>query len=182
MPKNRTTPLGKVLSTGLSPLKPFIVFLDFDGVLNSREFFTNRRDPAAEDWSADIDPCAVGYLNELLGENGRVVVSSTWRYTHNQEELEALLREHGFKGKIIGATPDLQNTPGARRGDEIEAWLQSYCQSQSLNSKSLPYVILDDCADFLPHQVQHVFLTDNKVGRTKELCQRAKSFLREEWS
>ena len=158
---------------------PFFVFLDFDGVLNSREFFDMRRDPDADGWAADIDPRAVSYLNDLLGADGRVVVSSTWRYTHNEIQLDALLREHGFTGKIVGLTPDFRERSGSLRGDEVQAWLQSYYEAEGLDFDALPaYVILDDCTDFLPEQAPYLFLTDNRIGLTRELCQRASAFVR----
>lgn len=156
----------------------FFVFLDFDGVLNSRAFFDERRDPEADALSADIDPQAVLHLNDLLSAHGKVVVSSTWRYALNEDQLTAVLEEQGFTGRVVGLTPDLRNVPGACRGDEVCAWLLAHGESLGFDPASFrSYIILDDCDAFLPQQQPHLFRADNRIGLTPELCQSAKTFL-----
>ena len=124
-----------------------ILFLDFDGVLNSEAFFRahgNRYLPET------LDTLAVARLNAILARTGaRVVVSSTWRLGYSQAELQAILERHGFAGEIIGVTPQIEevDADGIRvalhrpRGQEIQAWLSAQPEAPEA------FVILDDQDD-----------------------------------
>lgn len=116
-----------------------IVFLDFDGVLNSFLFFRLKKASVH-----DLDPEAVARLNTLVTRSqAKVVVSSTWRLSRSLDELRRVLSRHGFAGDVIGTTPHISG-PGlmgdlfGQRVCEIQAWLEN---------TSLPverYVVLDD--------------------------------------
>lgn len=133
----------------MDPLR--ILFLDIDGVLNSSRFFRGSREEApitkkelesfqrmpGDIWTfpvneghreghfllsyRHIDPRAVSLLNQVVDAGAKVVVSSVWRKSHTLEGLQWLLQEFGFRGEIIGTTPDLFD---AGRGREILAWLK----------------------------------------------------------
>jgi hypothetical protein len=109
-----------------------VVFLDFDGVLAPIR---------AWDRYGDLDPACVQVLNEILARGGAdVVVSSTWRHGRTVGDLQAMLDAHGFAGRVVDKTPaDLR---GARRGDEIAAWLAAHAVDG--------FVIVDDHADMGP--------------------------------
>jgi hypothetical protein len=112
-----------------------IIFLDFDGVLNSRRFFATRPPDGADDEA--LDPTAVARVNRIVERTGaRVVVSSSWRLSDPVERIVAILRQHGFAGEVVGTTPVLAGS----RGREIRAWLRA---SRGITS----YVILDDATD-----------------------------------
>ena len=138
-----------------------VVFLDFDGVINTHE--------------GAWDSAAIARLNRITDATGAViVVSSSWREAFPdpedasrceapmatrttdgapatlrcqacrgcQEETLAILRDFlagsGVTAKVIGLTPVLDGEP---RGREIQAWLDE-------NRKSVEgYVILDDTDD-----------------------------------
>jgi hypothetical protein len=125
-----------------------ILFLDFDGVLNSNEWFTSfersGRSPKAE----QIDPEAVARLNRVVEASGaRIVVSSSWRLGHTVGELQQILEDRGFRGEIVGTTPDLS----AVRGQEVLAWLSAQAEVPEA------FCILDDSNDMaglLPHLVR----------------------------
>ena len=121
-----------------------IVFLDFDGVLNSTRFSREMLDgPGADD---ALDPVAVEILNRIVERTtAKVVVSSTWRLTHPLERIVAILRAHGFRGEVLGATP-VRSGP---RSGEIAAWLS---EQRSVTS----FVILDDLADMGRFAKRHV--------------------------
>lgn len=140
-------------------MKPLsIVFLDFDGVINSLDTFTNHRDSTGIAVSGDdrIDRGLVGRVNQLLELTGaKVVVSSTWRIGRIVAELQALLERHGFTGEVIGTTPILG---GNRvRGDEIQAWLSR--EGENVRS----FVILDDDSDMV-HLHDRLVQTTFKTG------------------
>ena len=109
-----------------------IIFLDFDGVLNSENWMVSRfkkfdnDDIATQYPFYEIDPDAVENLNRIIELTGaKVVVSSTWRHGRNPEELSNILKFHNFKGEIIDVTPSL-NIKGytVPRGCEIDFWLK----------------------------------------------------------
>lgn len=114
-----------------------VVFLDFDGVLNSALFFMTY--PGKKE---RLDPAAVKRLDVLVKRAGaKVVVTSSWRAKHSVEGLARFLKEAGFSGEVAGVTPDLGAVAacdvGFTRCREIEAFLQ---QHPSVSD----YVILDD--------------------------------------
>ena len=113
-----------------------VLFLDFDGVLNSLAWIHStqgkrRADESDIEFEArDISPKAVRRLNKIIVRTGaKVVVSSSWRKLHALEDLQAILKLRGFVGEIIDVTPSLwRSLEGKRlyRGDEIQAWLDAH--------------------------------------------------------
>jgi hypothetical protein len=126
-----------------------IVFLDFDGVLNSRRFYLER--PSSE---FKLDSVAVDRLNRLIQCSGaNVVVSSTWRLGRSIRELQKVLGSYGFEGKVIGRTPQLNN---CYRGFEIREWVADH-PDVDLES----FVILDDDADMVDLALRQVQTNHN---------------------
>ena len=154
-----------------------VIFLDFDGVLNSSEFAAHlyRNNESAQDEKGlDLfDPQTIDCMNRIVDATGaKIVVTSSWRYL-GLAKLQELWKERGLHGEIIGMTSlhvvdelilekglewleeEMNNSP---RSEEIAHWLKSY------NIKA-NYVILDDLPmpkDFQPHAVQ----VNPKVGLT----------------
>lgn len=170
-----------------------VLFLDFDGVLNSswdlqvdgRSFSTEELAVAesllpfiegpgyAHKIALDLrtlDRSAVERLNRIVELTGvKVVVSSSWRKTYTVEGLRRILAHVGFRGEVIDRTPVLPRvlegkySVEAPRGAEIAMWLSSQFQS-------VEYVILDDDTDMMEVAHRHVKtalsvgLTDANVG------------------
>lgn len=117
-----------------------LIFLDFDGVLNSIESSLSLGG-----WHR-FDQVAVGLVARLRRHaDALIVVSSTWRIgcgdvaTLKERMVSAggaALAEH-----TIGMTARLNR----QRGEEIAEWLQR-------KPHAGPYVILDDDSDMLPEQ------------------------------
>ena len=106
-----------------------VIFLDIDGVLAPIRRW---------DRYEDLDHACIQRLNEIVAEGGAdVVVSSTWRHGKTVAELQGMLDAQGFAGLVLDTTPS--NIPGARRGDEIAAWLAEHAV--------VGFVIIDDHAD-----------------------------------
>jgi hypothetical protein len=119
-----------------------LVFLDFDGVLNSWDFLYGSREPFSST-SADekIDPEAVRRLNEITDRTGAsIVVSSAWRIGKKVADLRELLHRHGVTGQVVGATPRNDRT----RGDQIAESLEYH---KRLGREVDSFVILDDDND-----------------------------------
>lgn len=102
-----------------------IIFLDIDGVLNSRKYINQC---VANNIPADdvIDPIAVARLNKITDATGaKLVISSTWRlpflWRNDFKGLCALLHSHKVTADIVGVTPDLNLDHG--RGKEIQKYI-----------------------------------------------------------
>ncbi len=120
-----------------------VIFLDIDGVLvNHKSLARAKKENATGKtrlWSSMIDPYAMGLLNRIVEETGAlVVVSSVWRYGRGRTELQEILNDAGFEGRVLGVTPRM---PEHERGDEIAEWLKSSLR------KVESFVILDDDSD-----------------------------------
>jgi len=77
-------------------------------------------------------------MNEIVASaRADVVVSSTWRHGKTVAELQVMLEAEGFTGRVVDKTPT--GAPGARRGEEIGAWLAEHAVCG--------YVIIDDHID-----------------------------------
>lgn len=108
-----------------------VIFLDVDGVLNSDEYFDKIKDLNIEGIKREIDIEKIKLLKKAIDETGaKVVLSSSWRYTRNGQQLKELLLDYGI---YADTTPFLQN----ERGLEIKQWL---LDNQSVED----FVILDD--------------------------------------
>ncbi len=136
-----------------------VVFLDFDGVLNSRALVEHSATPHAPGLSL-LDEDAVARLERLCAVGGAgIVVSSTWRLTFDRPALQAMLRGKGLAtAPILGMTPLIPHKRG--RGSEIQLWLDTAPQTLGWSIDGM--VILDDEADMLhltPWLVQSSFET-----------------------
>ncbi len=124
-----------------------VVFLDFDGVLNSHDFC--ERVPGQ--CIIGIDPLAVAQVQRIVDATGAaIVISSTWRLLHKLIRLKDTLFDAGLRAKILGTTPNI----GRERGHEIQAWIDATPRDVDA------FVILDDDSDMvhlMPRLVQTTF-------------------------
>jgi len=125
-----------------------ILFLDFDGVLNSKTSFH----AAHLAWQATGLPTKteeyrwplghlcrenVVLLNEIVEKTGcKIVVSSSWRILATNEQLKKWLPLRGFKYPEAFIDQTGRDSKDAR-GGEIQDWLDSHLEVAA-------YVILDD--------------------------------------
>jgi len=126
-----------------------IIFLDIEGVLNSKSYLNTS-------YLIPFDPKCLENLQKLVKEtNAKIVVSSTWRKSETgRKQLLAILKEYDLANVVVGCTPILDT-----REKEIDAYLQ-------LTEQLDAFVILDDMKidNYLPYQVQ----TDRITGLTEE--------------
>lgn len=151
-------------------MKVPIVFLDFNGVLNSDAYLVSKRRRSlkyqiGEPYSA-LDPRAVSRLESILSTSGAsIVISSTWKYQHSHSALQEILVECGApSARVVGSTPKSHELSGVYlpyrakrigrfaaltsgilypRGYEIDSWILEH--EDMIGS----YVILDDDADMV---------------------------------
>lgn len=113
-------------------MKNPIIFLDFDGVLNSPKTW------GLHPLHRALEPALIARAAKIASEsNAKIVISSTWRYYHSYMILAAWLRQNGWEDaedRIISETPRMNE----RRAVECKKWLD-------INTfPHPPYVVLDD--------------------------------------
>jgi hypothetical protein len=145
-----------------------VIFLDIDGVINSKAFLENNR-------PFKIDRENVLLLKELIEKTGAVLVlSSGWKSYFDKnmnpvsEEavyLENTLNDYGIK--LYDKTPDfstlkirLNKEFSKVKAREIKAWLK--CRTDIEN-----YIIIDDLLLNDEKIDNRLLRTDNTVGITK---------------
>lgn len=122
-----------------------IIFLDIDGVLNSRDFLDSKPWGENSRFSEEvehlqIDIRAVNRLNQIVEKSeAKVVISSSWRFCSSPDRMQEMLDKQGFKGEVIGSTPILQPSI---RGNEIQAWIDGQSNVENI-------VIIDDQTDMV---------------------------------
>lgn len=155
-----------------------VIFLDFDGVLNSRQsahFWLNRRDQST--WEAEMYPSWSGTLKEYIAmefcpialsnveelvrrvPEVKIVVSSTWRLNETVDSLKKILSPSKLvSNAIIDVTPAFRGeVVGDVRGREIQHWLDTHLGVTN-------YVIIDDDSDMLDSQKDNFVQTSNLHG------------------
>jgi hypothetical protein len=158
---------------GALPIAPWpasacrIVFLDFDGVLNSehsaQELGTRYR----------FARSSVDALNDVLRQSDAlIVITSTWKANWTlRENAEFLERDGVLPGRVVGKTPTLE----LERGLEIESWLRSAPYPVA------SFVILDDRDDMAMHR-QRLVQVSPQVGLSQTEAQRAIELLAVPWN
>lgn len=129
-----------------------ILFLDIDGVLNSKRTsvaFDGYPHSFSPKDMARFDMVAVALIRRLCQVTGAsVVLSSDWRYDHSAHAVA-----NGLDLPVMDVTPKL---PGIR-GLEINAWLAAHPEVEQ-------YAIVDDIASMLESQQTHFVKTDDECG------------------
>ncbi len=126
-------------------VSPFVLFLDFDGVLHPRTSGTCRHLPA---------------LEQVLQRHPhvQVVVSSTWKHQNTLEDLRGWFSPH-LQHRVVDVTPDV--SPCAfQRQVEIQAWLDHHPAQHWLALDDEPALYRPNCPWLL--------LTDPTTGLTSD--------------
>ena len=157
-----------------------IMFLDIDGVLNTKWWYTQMdRNSPRDQYGYAFDPKAVANLKRIVEETGaNIVISSSWK-SFGFSELEEMWTDRGLPGKLIGVTPnsvsdellldaDIDSIELFHiRGEEIKEWLIKHGKHVS------NYAIIDDMDNMLPEQQSHFVQTNPEVGITEEDAEKA---------
>jgi hypothetical protein len=166
---------------------PRLIFLDVDGVLNSRESRDGGPELCGDEWDMQDEKllCNLSWL--VRRTCGEIVLSSTWRLQESDcDRLTGALERHGLE--VIGSTSDMSLSGAGDRGDEIREWVAafqpSHCGRPDLVGGRAPplpieppWVALDDmdltamnpCGVKAPNFVH----TDDAVGLVPEKAREA---------
>ena len=150
-----------------------IIFLDFDGVLNTEHYqglLQYQGKPWQDEYGAFFDPNAVKQLKRIIdATDADIVVESSWKYL-GLDAMKELWEVRNLPGTIIDITPSLL---GKNKGVEIASWLSKYAK------QDIRYIIIDDEYVILDSQLPHFILTNPYEGITEEQANRAISMLNE---
>lgn len=167
-----------------------IIFLDFDGVLNTEHYqslLQYQGKSWQDEYGAFFDPNAVKQLKRIIDATGAdIVVESSWKYL-GLDAMKVLWEIRSLPGKIIDITPssvsdehllniDLENIDTSilhYKGMEIASWLSEQ------EKQDIRYVIIDDEYVILGLQLPHFILTNPYEGITEEQANKAISILNE---
>jgi len=139
-------------------MKDSIIFLDFDGVLNTEQYQARLAvdgAPNKDAWGPLFDPRAVENLRKIIEATGAaIVISSSWRYIHRLGSLRMMWEIRELPGEMLDTLPC--GATYISRGEDIECWLNQHGQPN--------YVIIDDLDDFYPSQHDRYIETNPIVG------------------
>lgn len=135
-----------------------IIFLDFDGVLNTEQYQARLSvdgKPKKDAWGPLFDPRSVRNLRKIIESTGAaIVISSSWRYIHRLGSLRMMWEVRELPGEILDTLPC--GAAYISRGEEIECWLNRHGKPN--------YVIIDNLNDFYPSQQVRYVETNSIVG------------------
>ena len=160
-----------------------IIFLDFDGVLNTEHYqglLRYQGEPWQDEHGAFFDPNAVKQLRRIIDATGAVIViESSWKYL-GLDAMKELWKVRNLPGRVVDITPssvsdeyllkNLDTTMIHCKGMEIASWL-------SEQAEDIRYTIIDDEYVILDSQLPHFILTNPYEGITEEQTNRAISIL-----
>jgi len=144
-----------------------VLFLDIDGVLNSKLYYKYIYKPS--DFVSRFDPYCVILVKRLIEEFSlKIVISSSWR----NGSVNRLMKELNEYNMVEYLHEDW-HTPVVRRasrGKEIKLWLDSHPEVQD-------YLILDDNENLLDNQFSRFVKTNNYLGMVQERYHHARNLL-----
>jgi len=142
-----------------------ILFLDIDGVLNTRMYMTRiyplkNKEKDAIKWSQlDVDPQAVNVLNIILKTlNLAIVLSSTWRKIDWHREALFGVGIDNYSKRLLGYTGSISS---GERGEEIETWIKE-------NDYRKPFIIIDDEVSDMGNMISHCLKINSEIGLSEE--------------
>lgn len=136
-----------------------ILFLDIDGVLNSKE--DQMRGLFKTDFPIDMHKAfMVGKI--VLDTDCEVILSSAWR--HHPESVEQINK------RVVPIKDKTGHCCTGVRGAEIHQWLSRNVEGfSSTYEGDFRIAILDDDGDMLLWQKDHFFQTSFETGITEEI-------------
>ena len=107
-----------------------VIFLDFDGVLNSDEYFERTKDDKINRSEFDVNSLKI--LREIISlTDAKIVVTSTWKELRRFDKVKEYLKSQGI------LVYDTTRKIDFKRGEESRDYL-------SLHKDISEFVIVDD--------------------------------------
>ena len=98
-----------------------VIFLDFDGVLNSEASFRYEMRRKNIRVAKTLSAIACSNLQYILEQDSsvKIIISSTWRHIHTRVELQDILSTYGVDGSRVMRSEE------RRVGKECTSWCRS---------------------------------------------------------
>ena len=150
------------------------IFLDFDGVLNTENYYRDLQingTPTMDNDGVLFDTSCASLLNSIIETTkAKIIVTSSWRFFYSMEQLKEMWKNRELNGELQDITPTnfiLSPEELHTKGIEIKAWFNS----KNLEQQYTSYAIIDDENLFLASQQSHLVLTNPDTGITKEIAE-----------
>lgn len=165
--------------------KDKVLFLDFDGVLNT-EYYQRLLCYEGRAWQdkhgAFFDPEAVGQLKRIVeATHADIVIESSWKYL-GLEAMREMWAARRLPGEVVDITPSsvsdgwllsasADDMSEHCKGAEIASWLFDHADDDTR------YVILDDEYVILDSQLPRFVMTNPYDGITEDIADRTIALL-----
>ena len=163
-----------------------ILFLDFDGVLNTefyQDLLLSQGKPWQDEHGAFFDPETVKQLERIIdATQASIVIESSWKYL-GLKAMQDMWHARQLPGRVTDITPFcasdswLQATGLNKfdfahcKGIEIASWLFDHATAEAR------YVIIDDEYVILDSQLPQFIMTNPFDGISEEVANRAIAIL-----
>lgn len=146
-----------------SPDGKYMLFLDFDGVLNTARHYKSLQragEMTRDEYGPLFDPGAIEALRLIVEHlnSPDIIITSSWRYHLTLNDLRKMWIKREMPGKIYGMLP--RDSYCDTRGEEIKEYLLA-------NGRNRPYLILDDEDSYSKDQQPHCIIVDAEQGLSK---------------
>ena len=158
-------------------MKKSKLFLDIDGVLNTKEFIGNADFHSAIYSNRPFIKSKLNFNDDCVNRvkllqqsyNLDVVICSNWRYGVNGSHFLQIFKLFDWNLETIAMTDTLLDESEVKRSKIIEKYiLENYVQK---------YVILDDTIENYESLFDNLVLTDRKIGFTFDDYRKAETIL-----
>lgn len=112
-----------------------VIFLDFDGVLNTEKYICE-----CGEYGVVIAPSAMAILKRIIDKTkAKIVLSTSWRehWSKNAEECDSTGKKINEIFSLFGMTVFDKTGEFGSREEEIEAWLKLHPETEN-------FVVVDD--------------------------------------
>lgn len=165
-----------------------IIFLDFDGVLNTLDYqheLQNANKSCEDNFGRLFSPVAMDNLYRIVSVTAaKIVVISSWKGIYGLEELRQMWQERGYKGEIDDVTrngvsdewllnADLSMLDNFNIPHPKSLEISDYLKTHNVSN----YVIIDDEPVASDEQKSHLFQTSFQKGLTKAMADNVIAYL-----
>lgn len=153
-------------------MKKKIIFLDFDGVMET-VFQLPLEDAMKvqyDKYGPMFDEECINNLRLIISAaNAEIVVASSWKLNLSLKDLQYMWQSIHLPGIVIDSTPNIN----FMNDTEIDSWLYQH------EGEVDDYVILDDMTadNFTQAQQSHFFHVNPSVGLNREIAEEVIRFL-----
>ncbi|MCQ2204375.1 MAG: HAD domain-containing protein [Bacteroidales bacterium] len=165
-----------------------IIFLDFDGVLNTEDYqheLLEADKPREDNYGRLFSPVAMDNLYRIVRATGaKIVVISSWKGIYGLDGLRQMWKERGYMGEINDVTrngvsdewllnADLSTLDNFNIPHPKSLEISDYLKTHRISN----YAIIDDEPIASDEQKSHLFLSNPQTGLTMAMADNVIAYL-----